>query len=129
MKNTYPELSEQQMVELTKQKQHYFINNIARLNKNEFLFDIAKMIGRDKCILWSSADQIRIESMVQEFELKRLFCRIIISSKHHIFEDINNICLKLACTKEQLFIFENDAQIAQELSNNHIGCLLYIQPL
>lgn len=116
------------IAKLTEQKQDYFVKNIDQIHINKFLFDILKMLKKEKCILWTSCDKRRAESIIEAFDLRHLFDQIIFSAKQHIFEDINHICSQLNCVRTQILVFENDVSIAQTLSENHIACFLYIQP-
>jgi len=113
---------------LISQKQNYFIKNICRVQTNNFLFDLLRKFEKDQCILWTSADRKRVESMIKEFDLQCLFCRVIFSDKSNISEEINHICSELACTTDKLLVFENDAFVAKELGKNHVSCFLFIRP-
>ena len=73
VKSIYPEMSERKFDKIITQKQNYFINNIGQIQKNEFLFDLLRRLERGKCILWTSADKRRAESIFKEFELQRFF--------------------------------------------------------
>ena len=128
VKISYPEISDKKIAEIICQKQEYFINNISRVQTNCFLFDLLEKIEKDKCILWTSADRGRTESMIKEFDLQRFFGRTIFSDKKHISADMKHICSELACTTDQLLVFENDAAIAKALSEAQVSCFLLIRP-
>jgi len=128
VKNFYPEINEQEMAELINQKQNYFIKNICRVQKNDFLFDMLSRIKKSNCILWTSAEKKRVDSMIKEFDLQRFFGRVIFSTKKHISKEIDHICTEFICTRDQLCAFENDVLVAKELKEGNVGCFLFIRP-
>ena len=128
VKDFYPEIDEQKMAVLINKKQDYFTKNICRVQKNDFLFDILSKTERKNCILWTSAEKKRVDSMIEEFGLQRFFGRVIFSTKKHISKDIDHICEEFICTREQLCAFENDVLVAKELKEDNVGCLLFIRP-
>lgn len=127
VKKIYPELTEEEMLEIICQKQDYFSRNIALVHRNDFLFSILKRIEKEKCVLWTSADKNRVKRIIDEFLLHQYFDRVIFSNKKRMSEDINNICLELRCAAEHLLVFENDASIVKELECHHISCLLFVR--
>lgn len=128
VKSIYPEISEQDMAEIINQKQEYFINNISMVQKNAFLFDILGRAKKDTCILWTSAEKRRAESIVKEFKLRQFFNRIFFSEKKSISKDIGHICSELSCPPNQLCVFENDTFVAKELEKEKVNCCLFIRP-
>ena len=128
VKKNYPEISEQDIAELIRQKQDYFIRNIKKVEINNALFGILQRIGKDKCVLWTSADRERTESIVNEFGLQYLFCKILHSDKTDISLEVQNICLELSCSCEQLSAFENDSAVVEELGKNGVSCFLLVSP-
>jgi len=127
VKNSYPEIDEQELARIIHKKQEYFINNISLVQKNIFLFDILNRTKKDVCILWTSAEKRRAESIVEAFTLQNFFNRIFLSVKKNILKDIEHICLELSCTRNNLCVFENDIFIAKELERNNVNCFLFIR--
>lgn len=124
----YPEISDNVIAELIRQKQKYFVNNINRIQPNAFLFDIIRKVKSDRCALWTSAEKKRVEGVINAFNLQCLFDKIIFSGKKLISEEINNICSEFACTKEQLLVFEDNAHVISELRKSGVSCCLFIRP-
>lgn len=128
VKLCHPKISEKVFAEVIRQKQEYFIKNIAKIQTNSFLFSILRKLEKHKCALWTSAEESRANGIIIEFNLNSFFCTKIFSSKRHILEDIKYICSELSCTKEQLLFFENDVSVAKELQENNVSCFLLIRP-
>ena len=128
VKKIYPEVSEQEIAKLIRQKQDYFIKNIKKVEINKALFSILQKIEKDKCILWTSADRERTESIVNKFDLQHLFCKTLRSDKTDISLEIQSICLEFSCSCEQLLVFENDSAIVEELGKNGVSCFLFVSP-
>lgn len=124
----YPEINDKVLFELIRRKQEYFVNNMSKIQTNTFLFDILKRAKKGRCVLWTSAERRRVDGIISEFDLQRYFDKIIFSSKKHIAEDIYHVCSELACMREQLLVFENDATVVKELQKNNISSCLFVRP-
>ena len=127
VKGFYPELTKGEITGLINRKQDYFIENIRRIQENNFLFAILKRLEKEKCILWTSAERRRVDGIIREFSLQRFFDKVILSGKQCISDDIHSICLELSCTRDQLLVFENDVSVVKKLEGHHVSCLLFIR--
>jgi len=128
LKDIYYTIDQSLLNKIILQKQDYFINNIGKIRINYFLFNIIKKIERNKSILWTASNHKKIEYIIEKFNIKSYFGKIIFSDKTNIFKSLIQICESIQCEREQLLIFENNYLIAEELKKLNINCLLFICP-
>lgn len=125
VKKYYPYIEKQKIDIIIDKKQRYFIENIWKVRVNTCLLDIIRRLGNN-CILWTSSDKKRAMHICNFFKLKEMFDFIVFSDKKNIYRDISEICNELACTCNQLIVFENDTNIVHKLKMQGIKCLLFI---
>lgn len=113
--DNYPNLTELQKNQIVKLKQGYFIDNIHCTHPNTNLIYLLKSKNAAHCVLWTSADKNRVSSLLMHYRLENHFVTIIYSSKRKLSEDIVKICNIFDCDSKQLFFFEDDANIVNEL--------------
>ncbi len=113
--NNYSNLTELQKNEIVKLKQFYFMENIHCTRPNTRLIELLQSKNAEHCVLWTSADKNRVKGLLMHYKLENHFITIMYSSKQKLNEDIIKICNVLNCTKKQLFFFEDDANIINEL--------------
>lgn len=111
----YPNLTELQKNQIVKLKQDYFMDNIHSTKSNKSLIYLLKQKGAQYCVLWTSADKNRVCSLLRHYRIENNFISIIYSSKQIISDDILKMCNTLDCTPKQLFFFEDDENIVNNL--------------
>ena len=113
--NNYPHLSEPQKNLIVKLKQEYFIKNIYCTTPNTNLIYLLQSTNPAYCVLWTSADKDRVKGLLSHYKLENNFISIIYSRKRKVSEDIGKICEIFGCTSKQLFFFEDNKNIINEL--------------
>ena len=88
----YPSLSLLDRKRIIELKQKYFIDNISDTEANISLITFLKTLPADSNVLWTSADQIRVNSLLNFYDMSNCFCNILFSRKDNIAKDINEIC-------------------------------------
>ena len=113
--DNYPNLTEFQKSQIVKLKQDYFMGNIHCTHPNTILINLLQSKNEAHCILWTSADKNRVSGLLMHYRLENHFITIVYSSKRKLSEDIEKICNILGCTSKQLFFYEDDTNIVNEL--------------
>lgn len=108
-------LTEDEKNSLVALKQKYFINNIDKIQKNEDLLEFLISKSSADCILWTSAEDCRVEAILSYLNLHNAFSLIIKSKKLDIEKDLDIICKHFNCSKSQLKIYDYDTDILNEL--------------
>ena len=101
-------LSENQQKRLISEKQQYFIRHLDQLVKNEKLIRFIKSVSPQVCVLWTRAEVIRVEAILEEIQLKDHFSRIFYSKKNNIQEDLQEICEYFNCNKKDLVLYDDE---------------------
>lgn len=125
--DVYDGLDKSLLDKIIQQKQRYFVKHIDKIKGNIFLFNIFSKIGKDQSILWTASDCNKMEYILEKFNIKYFFNRIILTDKKDIAKDLNEICDVFHCTHDQLLFFENDIFIAKELNKLHLNCFLFMR--
>ncbi len=110
----YPNISNVQKNRIADLKKEYFINNIQMTKLNDLLIGILKSLNKNDCILWTSADETRVRSILKYYNITRLFKYIVFSSKINLKNDIEKICELHDCKLEQLIIYEDNLRLIRE---------------
>lgn len=101
-------LDDEEKATLIKNKQEYFIQNIKKLRLNDKMISFLKQLSPMKCVLWTRAEEIRVECILDQLELRQYFAKVFYSSKENIEKDIHEICIYFQCQREELIIYDDE---------------------
>ena len=101
-------MTQEQKRELVALKQSYFIENIKKVLLNDKLISFLRELPEERCVLWTSAEEARVESILEFFDLKKCFAKVFYSKKHNVERDLLTICDFLKCTREELIVFDDE---------------------
>ena len=93
---------------LIKKKQEYFIQNIKKLQVNNKMIAFLKQLSPMQCVLWTRAERIRVECILDQLELRQYFAKVFYSPKENIEKDIHEICIYFQCQREELIIYDDE---------------------
>ncbi len=118
----YPNLNNVQKNKIIKLKQEYFVNNLERTIPNKELLQVLKTHNVEYCILWTSADEIRVKAILDYYDISNAFRKILFSNKIEVIQDIKKICELFECCSEQLIFYEDNPRVIKELQqlNLHV---------
>ena len=71
--------------------------------------------GVDYCILWTSADEIRVRAILKHYGINNSFKKIFFSNKTNLLQDIEKLCRICKCTAKQLIFYEDNEDIIKKL--------------
>ena len=115
---TYPKLTGEQMDRIIANKNRLYPVHETRLNHD--LVEYIKMQGKNACLLWSSANEKRILSILDYHKLRSLFFDIFISAKSDIIKDLEVLVNRYAMTYQELIVFEDTDRYIAELREKGI---------
>ena len=107
-----PEIKKNQIVEL---KQNYFKDNLNHSQPNLDLINFLQSKTSSHCILWTSADKVRVIDLLMHYKIDKNFISVLYSNKFEIYEDTKEICKIFNCSSKQLIFFEDDENIINRL--------------
>lgn len=111
----YPQLTDVQKDRIVNLKRYYFINNLHITKGNDLLIKMLKSKSKSNCILWTSAERIRVKAILEYYNINKLFKNIFFSSKTNIIYDLNKICKLHNCKSEQLVFYEDNLDVIRQL--------------
>lgn len=114
----YSDLPNNIKTKLIEIKQKYFVEHLDKTALNIKLLELLCKIPVNNCILWTSAEQKRTKAILDYYDLTHRFCEIIYTPKKDVKTDIENICKKFNCNKDNLIIFDDDPNVS--MYNNFI---------
>lgn len=115
---TYPELAGERIDRIIANKSRLYPVHETRLNR-----DLVKYIrtqGKNACLLWSSASEKRILSILDYHKIKNLFFDIFISTKSDVFKDLEVMVSRYVMTYQELIVFEDNDRYIEELREKGI---------
>lgn len=115
--NTYPNLSSDNINEIIKIKQNYFIKNINKTKLNYKILEILNSYTKNDCILWTSADVNRAKAILNHYQLNNSFGEEIYSNKKEVSKDIEKICSLNSIKTSDILVHEDNLGIINELDN------------
>lgn len=115
LNQVYPCISTNTYNAICKLKQEYFINQLEHTILNKDLLDFICLTESDNCILWTSAEQTRVEAILDYYNIRKLFKAIVFSEKKDISSDIKLFCNILKCDFSELVFYEDNREIISEL--------------
>lgn len=108
---------------IIKTKQEYFLKNIKQTKLNKKLFEILVSKKKENCVLWTAAEKIRVISILKFYKLENLFHFILFSNKTNLKKDINILLEKLECELKDLNFYEDELCIINELKTMKLNIL------
>lgn len=111
----FKSLNEKELETIISNKQEHFVDNLHLCVVNIKLLDFLKNTNPAHCVIWTSADQNRVEAILNHYKLTALFQKIVYSTKEIINEDITTLCNLFNCNKNNLVVFEDNITIIKEL--------------
>ncbi len=113
----YPNLNKVQKSRIIELKQTYFINNIKSTTPNESTLKMLEDIDVELCVLWTCADENRVNALLEYYDISNAFRKILFSNKLDISLDIEKICQTFECNTDQLVFCEDNQRVIIELQN------------
>ncbi len=114
-------LTKSEKKDLVKLKQAYFADNINKINKNEDLLNLILELGPAECILWTKADECRVNAILEYLNLNDAFSWVLYSKKTDTEKDIEKICRHFKCAESQLKFYEDNIKICNKLKNHNVA--------
>lgn len=112
----YPQLSNQQKQEIIRLKQEFFVKNIHHTVPNKFLFNTLRSKDLANCILWTSAEKVRVQALMGYYGINKSFREVIYSNKEDVSKDISKMCTIFGCRMGQLIFYEDDKEVIKKLN-------------
>ena len=101
-------MTEETKKQLTAIKQKYFISNLDKVMPNENLITFLKSLMPEECVLWTRAEHLRVECILDRFNLAGCFIKLFFSTKENKDKDIQEMCDFFGCTEEEIVIFDDE---------------------
>lgn len=111
----YPSLNEVQRSEIIAIKQMHFINNLENTHPNAELIKYLKSLPVDLCVLWTSGEETRVMAVLEYYQLKYSFRRVVFSDKADLEDDLQRICREFDIHSEHLVFYEDNKCLIEEL--------------
>jgi DNA processing protein len=111
----YPNLSKEQKELITQLKQDYFINHLQLTSVNEHVLKALHSQSAEHCILWTSADKVRVQALLTYYKIDNAFNEVLFSDKNNTKQDIEKICKIFKCNSEELIFYEDNHEILERL--------------
>ena len=111
----YPHLNNKQKKEILRSKQEFFVNNIQRTKPNISLLKVLQFQNAEYCFLWTSAEEIRVQALLEYYNINNAFKKILYSDKINVVQDIEKLCELCECKSEQLTIYEDNYAVIKKL--------------
>ena len=101
-------LDDEEKMFLIEMKQKYFIQNVKKVKLNNRMISFLRQLMPAQCVLWTRAERVRVECILEQFDLKKYFAKVVYSSKSDIEKDMHEICLYFQCLREDLVIYDDE---------------------
>jgi FMN phosphatase YigB (HAD superfamily) len=111
----HPEINMTLKNKIIEAKQNYFIENLHITSPNRILLELLMILPRGKCILWTKANEKKVQEIMKFYKIEDEFKMILFSSKSDIALDLGKIYEAFECRLEQIMFFEDDKQIINKL--------------
>ena len=119
----YPDLSAEQLKLIIQEKQAYCKAHAEETEINSTLLEFLKKKTPESCLFWTSADQERIQSLLDYYSISNLARERIVADKKHIPECIAGLQRIFRCSADELLVFEDNPRIIRELRENGISVI------
>ena len=111
----YPHLTEWQKERIIDIKQKYFVENVRYTTPNTYLINLLLSKHAKHCVLWTSADMVRVQAMLKFYRIEGAFISVVYSDKCDLSRDIEMMCSLFSCNPAQLVFFEDNQNTVTEL--------------
>ena len=101
------ELTANEKQQLIKTKQQYFVNNLSKIEINDGLLAKLKKLDPNECILWTRAEKVRAEAILEYLQIGNCFSKVFYSLKHDLESDVKTICSFFNCNTEDLIFYDD----------------------
>lgn len=101
------DLTDDEKHRLIKMKQEYFVNNISKIELNDYLISKLRKLDSSKCVLWTRAEKVRAEAILKYLHIDDCFAKVFYSHKDYLESDIKTICSFFNCKKEDLIFYDD----------------------
>ena len=102
------DLTEDEIHQVVKIKQEYFVNNLCKIGINNELVTKLMSLEPAKCVLWTKAEKVRAEAILKYLCIDKCFSNVLYSPKKSVEGDINTICNLYNCNKEDLVFYDDE---------------------
>lgn len=119
----YLNLNDVQKNRIIELKQDYFINNLQSTIPNTPLLKVLKSHKIQFCILWTSANKIRVKALLEYYNIYNAFKHILFSNKINVPRDVVRICGFLRCNPGHLVFYENNCEVISGLQRLNLNVI------
>lgn len=113
VKAAYPELTGEQLKRVIANKQAHFPKEQTSVNGP--LLAYVRSLGRERCLLWSSADQGRARALVEYYGLEPCFSTLYFSEKTHVVQELEKLAQRFSIKMRDLTVYEDTDPYIEEL--------------
>ena len=111
----HPEINNTIKHRILKLKQSYFIENLNITIPNKDLLKLLVRQPRENCILWTSANELRVNEILKYYKIEKEFKVILFSPKLDVNLDLEKIYCFFGCELQQIIFFEDDQEVIKRL--------------
>ena len=122
----YPLISSGEMQRMVEIKQLHFCRHIEEAVDNRPVITMLRCLGKQRCALWTAADENRVRCLLRSRNLANCYCSIMYSDKRDIPGSLERACAQLSCGKDEIVVVEGDARVAEEVREFGFGSLIYL---
>jgi len=115
----HSEIDEQQRAKIINLKQMYFIENLSKCIPNASMMRLLKEQNPERCLLWTSAEKVRVLSTLNYYSIQDSFKAFLYSNKTDLRHDIRKICEIMKCDISDLVFYEDSHKTINYL--NEVG--------
>lgn len=105
VREVYPQLTDDQLQRIIRSKQACY--PFERTQVNAPLLRYVKALGRERCFLWSGADQGRARSLMDYHHLNGLFSAAEFSEKTDVLREFDALVRRFSLDPRDLTVFED----------------------
>lgn len=122
--NKYPDLEDAKKNAIIALKQEYFMSNLTSTIPNVSLLQFLETQSVEHCMLWTSADEARVFAILEHYNIKNTFKKILFSDKVELLQDIQKIYQFFECGLEHLVFYEDNMDVIQDLKQLNLNVML-----
>ena len=123
--NAYPNLGIEEQNKIIELKQRFFSENLNETKLNQDLYDVLTSKNPVSCVLWTSADEFRVQFLLNHHKIENCFRSILYSKKDNLLHDINEICDMCKCKPTQLIFYEDNKNVINKLLKLKLQVIYY----
>lgn len=101
----YPWLSEDRLAHIVRSKQRLFSRELTVPNAP--LIERVRSLGRDRCLLWSSAGRDRLFSLLDYYGLRDCFFAVRLSGKRDVVRELEKLARDFSLNLQDLTVYED----------------------